>query len=111
MCSLRQHIHYKYTYEVSYQEEAGARHSPVSMDPSTQETEVGGRPEPEARLSSTLCDSPPQLLGMLMDPNHPVVIRFPFAVLSYVTDGSPRVPKPSVKHSNTAFGIHVTGGT
>lgn len=105
MCSLQQHIH-------SYKEEAGARHRPVSVDPSTQETEVGELPEPEARLSfSTLCDSPPQLLGMLMDPNHPVVIRFPFAVLSYVTDGSPRVPKPSVKHSNTAFGIHVTGGT
>lgn len=46
-----------------------------------------------------------------MDTNHPVVIRLSFAVLSCVTYRSPCITKPSVKHSNNAFWIHITGGT
>lgn len=53
----------------------------------------------------------PELLGILMDANDPVMIIFPFAMLSGVAHWNPSVAKPSVQHPHDPLGIHVTRGT
>lgn len=53
----------------------------------------------------------PELLGVFMDANDPVMIRFSFAMLSCVTHWNPSVPKSSIQHPHNPLRIHVTRGT
>lgn len=50
----------------------------------------------------------PELLGILMDSNHPVMIRPALAVLSGVTRRSPRVSQRAIQQTHYAFGVHGT---
>lgn len=45
-----------------------------------------------------------------MDANDPIMIIFPFAMLSGVAHWNPSVPKPSVQHPHGSLGIHVARG-